>query len=378
MPTTSHVTHSGGARSPFPPLALTPTSFPMVWDEILLHADESTFPSLRATSKDLHKRINKKLYEHVGVHLTKSGDRLHIDLLAPYTNHRVPGLDWVGARALCVSRLKSCCLTIDKVVNPATMTLSGVHEADIEAFRSLEVALHDVMSHRRAGRNYASLFDLARLDTVVAFLENPTSTGSAQGELRNRRLFCDLPARFLRIVAVNIELGDTRFRFYDLAHMPKLESVVVNLRKNESQLQTTTDVWRALSSLFLALSTLMPRVKLIISGLELFPDKHEDSDQAPAPIIWEAREPRLNLMTAVLIGSSKSMAEAGGGISPWSKAVMERRDREMAELEALRKAIVLGEVEHLREVLGEELFRFFTKPPGSSVERRLSGDGDGE
>lgn len=376
MATTSAEPQPSGPATAFPPLSLTPTSFPMVWDEILLHADESTFPSLRATSKDLHKRISKTLYKHVSVHLTKSGDRLHIDLRAPYTGQRVPGLDWDGARALCLERLEAHCMTIDEVVGTPETTLDGVCDVDVKAFRSLELALAYVLTHRCARNTYRSMFALPRLLMVVGFLgREPPTTVPGDGQNPTSHVFRDFRAASVSIVVLNIRLSESAFLLQDLVHLPKLSRLIVILPKDDVGLRTPSGVWNALGNIFLGISILLPRVRLHIAGLESFPDIDEQGDAGPTTP-WEERVYNLSVRVALHVGAFKSTV-AGNEAKAWLTAVTEGRQREGAELQDIHDVITIQQLERLRLYIGDDLYVPFTLLPAVSLEASPSGNSGG-
>ncbi|WOO85396.1 uncharacterized protein LOC62_07G008895 [Vanrija pseudolonga] len=364
MSTTSAVPPTSGPATAFPPLGLTPTSFPMVWDLILVHADASTVLSLRATSKYLHKCTSEKLYKHVGIHITKSGDRLDIDLRAPYSGQRVPGLDWNGARGLCLSRLSSYCVVIDEVVATSPQpALSGVCHVDTEAFRALEKALSNVTSHRCAGSAYASIFALPRLRTMTTFLD-PSPHTIVVPELVNPvyPISWNLRGSLATTVEINFRLGDNLVLWYNLPHLPNLQHLILILHKDEIPL----DPWVTLASLFYGIARFLPRAKLVICGLELCPELDNHINMA-----WEQRKIWFHTKIAISIGDHKSV-EMGNERGTWMGRVGDGAEGERAEFEDIKNAIAIKTLEYLRATKGKEPYRRMALPLAMVVGRPLA------
>lgn len=358
--------------------ALSPTSYPAIWDDIIHHADASTYPALRATCADLHQRINPKLYRHVAVRLAKASDRLDIHLYDPYTHRRVPGLDFNGgdaARALTLARLKAHCVVLDEVMHGEYPILDGLRSPDIAAFLDLERALAGVTTHRHYGNTYpSSVFALPSAARLVAFVEPKVNTTFyvplpvADSEFAS--IFQAFPGPAARVVVLNFPLNGIAVRAHYLSRVDNLSSVFVIVRPDGSppEAHPPQNTFGVLSGLLLSVEDLLPQVNFAFLGLEDVPDAWVSND--PLPAEWDERRHAIRSMIAFTVRRFQAIY-AEEDFDDWSNRMVAGDEEANDQMRALLGAITVDTVASLRVRGGDELYRRFTVPP----ERSSAGEG---
>ncbi|WOO85393.1 uncharacterized protein LOC62_07G008892 [Vanrija pseudolonga] len=362
--------------TPAPRPALSPTSYPAIWDEILHHADESTYPALRATCTDLHARISSKLYTHVAVRIVKSGTGATVEPQHPCTRRRVPGLDFNGgaaARALTLARLKAHCVVLDEVAHGQYMypVLDGLRRLDIDALFELGRALGGVTTHRYYGNTYMpSVFDLPSAARLVAFIEPKANMSVyvplpvAESEFAN--LFQAFPGPAARVVVLNFPLNGVAVRADHLSRVDHLSSVFVIVRAGTAppKAHPPQNTFGVLSSLLLSVAALLPRVNFAFLGLEDVSDKWVSND--PLPVRWDERRHALRSMIGFAVRRFQ-VIEADEDFDDWSNRMVAGDDLANGQMRALLGAITVDTVASLRDRGGDELYRRFTVPPEQST-----------
>ncbi|WOO85392.1 uncharacterized protein LOC62_07G008891 [Vanrija pseudolonga] len=399
----------GGDADPTKP-AFTPSAFPHIWDHILELVDKSALTALRATSHDLLDRIGKELYSHVAVHIDMSKGSLFIWLSDPYTQGRIPGLDWNSSpldRGLCLRRLESHCTTVDEVVHTyqpqrsCNYVVCWVRDQrpilDRRALVELEAALCNVTTHRRHGKEYQSMFHLPCVRRLVAFLTAPgygmfptVSRPYNRHDWRSPKAF--VPSTGVRTVVINMPMGSyAKF----LGDIENLSSVVVIL----PTVRWTSSLW----NLLVTASDLLPRVRFSFLGLEAITHSWEQCDLCghdshdPVPEAWANRRHSSRREIALYVCWAKATRDAENSVwqeverkTDWKRTkdtvpgkmfetyvdwksrvvkherLVDRNPEAIAEIGELLDAITVETLESQRKIMGENLFLQATVPPERS------------
>lgn len=361
--------------------SLTPTSFPLIWDQILRYVDSSTFPSLRATCTDLYYDINSILYNHVEVHLTKQGDRLIIDLCAPYTHRRIPGLNFATDPESCLETLHECCMQLDEVVHGVPV-LKGVRDADLSTFRALERALENVTEHRSNAEHFFSMFSLPQVRKVVAFLHpKPDPYAGYDSEEDDAfpdpsavHLFLTTPGPSVRYVIINLTVGATGFRADNLKDMANLEQMVIIVRKGDAPPPAPLRMCAGLSGLMYSIAPLFPRLSIIVFGLEALPDNWVSFKPVPA----DAAERRHHLRTEIALWIRCCHVLRAGQAAEWEASLANGAGDDVIGLSAIMDSVAVESLDTMREKIGEGQFGWYTSPPAAWAVQVDAGNGRGQ
>ncbi|WOO85394.1 uncharacterized protein LOC62_07G008893 [Vanrija pseudolonga] len=371
---------SAAARPTPSPPALAPTSYPHIWDQILFYADQATFSALRATCSTLYGEVAARLYNHVEVHLTKQTDRLHIDLCAPYTHRRLPGLDFATNPVLCLDRLYLFCTSLDEVVHGVPV-LHDVCDAALDTFGALERALENVTVHRVNAEYYWSLFSLPQVRKVVAFLHpKPDPYAGYESEEDDfpdplaMPLFLATPGPSVRGVIINVTIGATGFRADSLQHMANLERIGIIVHKGDAPPPAPLRWCAGLSGLFTSLAPLFPRVKVVISGLEALPDKWLSTNVVPTG----ASERRHHLCKEIALWIRCCQVLSAGKGTEWAASLEKGDGDEVIGIGPIMESISVKSLEQMRESIGDGAFDMFMIPPAAWCVQVNAGNGAGQ